>query len=46
MSIIDEDNTKLFAKWDLPEKFSYPDPRPAYQAVMRERHLTDVMHST
>jgi len=39
MSIIDEDNNKLFAKWNLPEKFSYPDPRPAYQALIRARSL-------
>ncbi len=39
MSIIDEDNNKLFAKWKLPEKFSYPDPAPAYQQMVRARGL-------
>lgn len=29
--VINEDNEKLFAKWRLPEKFSYPDPGPAYR---------------
>lgn len=36
MKIIDADNAKLFAKWSLPEKFSYPDPAPAYQKRVRE----------
>ena len=40
MSIIDQDNAKLFAKWDLPAKSSYPDPAPAYQRMLRERGLT------
>lgn len=39
MAMIDADNGKLFAKWSLPEKFSYPDPRPAYQQMLRERGL-------
>lgn len=39
MSIIDEDNAKLFAKWQLPDKFTYPDPAPAYQQTLRERCL-------
>lgn len=34
-----EDNAKLFAKWNLPEKDSYPDPAPAYQRMLRERGL-------
>ena len=29
-----EDNAKLFAKWNLPEKDSYPDPGPAYRQAM------------
>lgn len=36
MGLIEADNAKLFAKWKLPEKFSYPDPRPAYQRRVRE----------
>ena len=36
-AIIDEDNAKLFAKWNLPAKCSYPDPAPAYQRLLRER---------
>lgn len=39
LAIVDEDNAKLFAKWNLPEKFSYPDPAPAYQRMLRERGL-------
>ena len=39
LSVVDEDNGKLFAKWQLPEKFSYPDPAPAYQQMLRERNL-------
>jgi GT2 family glycosyltransferase len=34
-----EDNKKLFAKWQLPAKNSYPDPAPAYQEMLRERGL-------
>jgi len=32
-----EDNAKLFAKWKLPEKNSYPDPGPAYRQMLKER---------
>ena len=32
-----EDNAKLFAKWNLPEKNSYPDPAPAYLRMIKER---------
>ena len=39
MAIIEADNAKLFAKWNLPAKFSYPDPAPTYQAMLRERAL-------
>jgi GT2 family glycosyltransferase len=39
MAVIDEDNAELFAKWNLPDKFSYPDPRPAYHALLHERSL-------
>jgi len=39
LSAVDEDNAKLFAKWSLPEKFSYPDPVPAYQQMLRARKL-------
>lgn len=35
-----EDNRKLFAKWDLPEKDGYPDPAPAYQGMLARRKLT------
>lgn len=34
-------NERLFAKWNLPAKFSYPDPRPAYQRFLRERKLIE-----
>lgn len=39
LRIVEADNAKLFAKWQLPEKFSYPDPAPAYQQMLRERNL-------
>ncbi|MBI5864827.1 MAG: glycosyltransferase family 2 protein [Planctomycetes bacterium] len=39
MSVIAADNAALFAKWRLPERFSYPDPAPPYQAFLRERGL-------
>ncbi len=35
-----EDNAKLFAKWTLlPAKDSYPDPGPAYRAMLVQRGL-------
>lgn len=34
-----EDNEALFAKWRLPDKDSFPDPAPAYLALLRERDL-------
>ena len=37
LSALEADNAKLFAKWDLPEKFSYPDPAPAYQRMLAGR---------
>ncbi len=36
-----DDNAKLFAKWNLPEKGSYPDPGPAYQRMLAERGLVE-----
>jgi GT2 family glycosyltransferase len=39
LPIVEEDNARLFAKWSLPEKFTYPDPAPPYQRMMRERAL-------
>ncbi|GMU21812.1 MAG: hypothetical protein AMXMBFR13_19010 [Phycisphaerae bacterium] len=39
LRIVEEDNARLFAKWSLPEKFTYPDPAPPYQEMMRERAL-------
>lgn len=39
MAIISADNEKLFAKWKLPERLSYPDPAPAYQRMIRDRLL-------
>jgi len=39
LRLIDEDNGKLFAKWNLPEKFSYPDPVPAYRRLIKDRGL-------
>jgi len=40
LTIADRDNALFFEKWRLPEKFSYPDPAPAYQALLRDRALT------
>ena len=34
-----EDNAKLFAKWNLPEPGTYPDPTPAYHQMLRNRGL-------
>ena len=31
MTIADDDNARLFAKWSLPPKFGYPDPAPRYR---------------
>ena len=39
VSIGEDDNEKLFAKWNLPEKNSYTDPASAYQQLVRERSL-------
>ncbi|HSW46566.1 MAG TPA: glycosyltransferase, partial [Phycisphaerae bacterium] len=39
LGVWDADNAKLFAKWHLPEKNTYPDPVPTYQRMLRERHL-------
>jgi len=30
-----DDNEKLFAKWNLPARGAYPDPRPAYLTMVR-----------
>lgn len=37
MDVIERDNSLLFQKWNLPPRFSYPDPAPAYQASIAER---------
>jgi O-antigen biosynthesis protein len=34
-----QDNDKLFAKWNLPPRGQYPDPTPAYQALLEKRGL-------
>lgn len=39
LSIGEVDNAKLFAKWNLPEKDSYPDPGPGYRQMLIEREL-------
>jgi GT2 family glycosyltransferase len=33
------DNERLFRKWNLPPKGEFPDPRPAYLALLRARGL-------
>ncbi len=35
------DNAALFAKWNLPERFCYPDPIPRYRAMIRALTLAD-----
>ncbi len=37
LSVWDEDNARLFAKWELPAKGAYPDPGPAYREMLRRR---------
>ena len=39
LSIGEEDNARLFAKWNLPERDSYPDPVPGYQRLLIDRGL-------
>lgn len=34
-----DDNDKLFAKWNLPAPGQYPDPRPAYQRLVESLGL-------
>lgn len=35
----EEDNRKLFEKWNLPSPGQYPDPAPSYLAMLAERNL-------
>jgi len=35
----EEDNARLFAKWNLPEKNSYRDPGPAYREMLAIRGI-------
>ena len=39
LTVGQEDNEKLFAKWDLPERGGFPDPRPAYLGMLAARGL-------
>ncbi len=39
LSIGEEDNARLFAKWNLPERGSYPDPVPGYRRMLVDRGL-------
>ncbi len=39
LAVGEEDNAKLFAKWDLPPRGDYPDPRPAYLKMLVDRGL-------
>lgn len=34
-----DDNARLFEKWDLPQPGDYPDPRPAYRKMLSDRGL-------
>ncbi len=40
-----DDNAKLFAKWNLPQPGDYPDPRPAYLAMLQQRGLIETTAS-
>jgi len=37
LPIVDTDNAKLFAKWNLPDKNTYADPAPQYQQMLTDR---------
>jgi len=37
LAVGEEDNRKLFAKWNLPPPGQYPDPTPGYQRMLKER---------
>lgn len=39
LSMGEEDNARLFAKWNLPERDSYPDPVPGYRRMLIDRGL-------
>lgn len=39
LEALEADNALLFAKWRLRPKDSYPDPGPAYRALLRRRGL-------
>jgi GT2 family glycosyltransferase len=39
LNVVQADNEKMFAKWNLPPKHSYSDPAPAYQKWCRQRQL-------
>jgi GT2 family glycosyltransferase len=41
LTVAVEDNDKLFRKWSLPEKYSYPDPGPKYIELLKSRGLTE-----
>ncbi len=43
LTIGEQDNAKLFAKWDLPEPGNFPDPRPGYR---KERMQLELMQTT
>lgn len=45
-TIGEQDNKKLFAKWNLPEPGSYPNPMPAYQKMLRRRPRADASSSS
>ena len=39
LAVGEDDNAKLFDKWNLPEKNSYPDPAPAYRQMLTQHGL-------
>ncbi|MCP4246949.1 MAG: glycosyltransferase family 2 protein [bacterium] len=46
LSALAQDNARLFDKWNLPAKFAYADPAPAYQAMLRERGIVRTVAPT
>ncbi len=39
LSVGEQDNAKLFAKWNLPEPGTYPDPAADYRKMLSDRGL-------
>ena len=39
LGVVERDNELLINKWQLPPRFMYPDPAPAYHRLLIERAL-------